>query len=255
MVKWLIPLIILSLLIPVANASIGIGVEPTKAWVTLSNSNPQEILKVKIYNPSTTPANYTFLITDDMKDYVSWECDNSIYWCLNSSYIVPAGLDRSDGMIVDMLFMKKTDVVTTKNFTIIVRAEPMLNQTGTVGIVPQVTIDIYLNQVYIPTTITVPTTTILTTTTQYSGSSDNPTTSSTSTTTTNIIQRILNKPTTTSITTTTVSPRDAIVSGVTTTIPQKKGFVWDFWSYLVVAVVIVLMVVVGIFGYLKFIYG
>jgi hypothetical protein len=242
------------LIIPTVMASIGIGVEPTKAWITLSNVQPQQILRVKIYDESTTDANYTFIIPEDMKDYVLWD-DCSAYWCVNSSYLVPAGLSRANAEIVDILFEKKTDFVGSKNFTITVRAQPLINQTGTVGIVPQVTIDVYLNQVYVSTTTS---SVKSTTTTESGGIVIYPTSTQTTSTSTTIFSQTKKTTSTTSTTTQPPSVQEQLAQQSrhsTTTQPQKKGFVWDFWSIFIVAVTVVVTVIVGVFGYLKYIYG
>jgi hypothetical protein len=244
-------------LLPLVSYKPKFGVEPTKAWITLSNQQPQQILKVKIYDESTTPANYTFLINDAIKNYISWECDNPVYWCQNKSYIVPAGMKRADAMTVDFLFMKKTENVTAQNFTITARAQPISNRTaGTVGIVPQVTIDIYLNQVYIPPPITTTSTTtattvsISTTTTQSSGGGNSDSisnsTSNSTTTTTSTTSRI----STTSSSTTDFSPNRTFKSNSTTPIEEKsKG--QDYTIFLIPAI---LIVIIGILAYFRWVY-
>jgi hypothetical protein len=188
MAKWLLALMLLILIPSIAYASIGIGIEPTIAYMTLSNQQPKEILRIKIYDESTTPDNYTFNITDDIKNYLSWECGNPYYWCLNNSYFVPAGLNRSNAYTVDFLFVMKTNETIQKNFTIIARAQPLINNTGMVGIIPQVAINVYFNQINISTTTTTTTTTTATTTTQ-NNQNPVPTLKTTTTTTTTTISK------------------------------------------------------------------
>jgi len=238
--------------LPTVSASIGIGVEPTIAGITLSNHQPQQILRVKIYDESTTPANYTFNITDDIKNYLVWECGSLPYWCLNKSYIIPAGTLRANAMTVDFFFMKKTNETIQKNFTITVRAQPMLNQTGMVGVIPQVTIDVHLTQTNETITTTTSTTTSTTTTTPSttattttSGGGSSGTTTSTTTTTTTI----------TRTTTSTIRPTPTTTIGNTTTatVPttttQKQNSILSSipTTYQIIIAVVAVVAITGFF--------
>jgi len=239
----------------VVEASIGIGVEPTKATMTLPDIGSMQLLIVKLWNPSTTDINYTFSVADKLKNYVYWNCseaDYPFYWCEGKSYFVPIGVSRNNATQISILFMRKTNESAEFNSSITVKGNPISNETGMVGIVPQIEIqilllanilNIYRNTTTTTTTSSTSSTTTTTISSSSSGSSSSggqtSTTSTTLTTTTTVryvpIGQILNKSNPSTTSTPTTLPTNQ----------EDKAFSIPI-TYIVIGVIMAIVVIVGI---------
>jgi hypothetical protein len=232
--------------------------------MNLSDEVPMQLVMIKLSNPSTTDINYTISIAEGLKNYTYWNCSAGMdYWCEGMFYIVPANTPRSNTTQISFLFEKKTNDTASFNSSIIVKAQPVSNETGMVGIVPQVSITVHLNQLSnqtIPSTTTSTTSTSITvpetTTTQSSssgGSSGGGAVATTTTLTTIILPPY--RPTSTSTATTLKPPElpEIYKKNYTSSKEEKTSFVIpEIYIYLLVICAVVCAV--GFFLYMKFFY-
>jgi len=230
--------------------SIGIGVEPTVVKLRLSNRIPSQNVTVYISDPSDTPDNYTFTISDNLKDYMHWNCSEAGYegfWCYGKSYYVPANTPRTAGLPVQFAFVKRLQSEAVFNGTITAKANPVLNTGGTVGISPEVGIRIEVTQTNesvttsstsssTSTSSTVATTTPTTSYEWYTPEEVN--TSTTSST---------NYPTTAS-TTSSIEVATPTTEQTTTTVEEKKNNPVLFWVLAIAGIIIA--VVAGAYFFL-----
>ena len=234
------------LLVPAARGSLGIAVEPTALRISLSSSNPQLTVSVFVWNPSDTPDNYTFIVSDSLRNYIQQNCSGN-NWCEGKGFYVAANTSRN-GQEVLFTFVKNGTQDIMFNGSITARANPILNNSGTVGISPQIAVRVELQQVNDPTTSTTSSTTTTTVTattvtTDYVASSTTTivhtpviaTTVRPQTTIPQQISEMLNRSTSTVTTTTVAQPENSL----------------PFWIYGIIALAAIAAGSGGLYLFLK----
>jgi hypothetical protein len=243
----LIFVVFVLMLMPAVRATIGIGVEPTVVKISLQNSYR---LSVYVWDVSDTDDNYTFVVSDNIKDYIQQDCTGS-NWCAGKGFYVPAGTARK-GNEVFFNFVRYGDDAVFVNGTITVKANPVTGRSGTVVISPQVDIRVELSQLPVTTSTTSVVTSIVTTsvtTTAYNSAS-------TSASTTTVMEMPVVQPPPS-----TVSPVTPIIDEIThnpptttesttTTVAQHKSSMPD-WAWWLITLAVLAAVAAGGYLFLK----
>jgi hypothetical protein len=188
-------ILIFLLLIPLANAqTIGIGVEPSFASITI-RYNTQVMLKFKFWNEGDTDAIYALIPEGNLTEFIV--LNNSEYWH-NEIFTVPKNTQRLSGFVNKTILFESNRNETIPKFEtgISVYGEPSIpSQPGIIQIKRRIFVKMFLeNYPEIPkptstssttTTTTIPTTTTSAETETGIGSDSNSySTTSTSTTST-----------------------------------------------------------------------
>jgi hypothetical protein len=145
-------LFLLLLALPTFSAQLGIGVEPTIVDVYLSDSNRLTYVPFKLSNPSADADDmYTLEINEELKDYVHFNCSSyTEYWCEGKQIFVPKNTPRLNGVVLKVLFEKKTSEAANFTSFMTFSANPIINGAGNVALKPQIQVKVNIHQTFSP---------------------------------------------------------------------------------------------------------
>jgi len=121
--------------------TIGLGLDPTRANIRLSNSQREVVLPIKLFNPSNTNVVMTINPSDNLRRFIVCR---SGYWCDGLRYRVTTNNTMTNPVVVNVLFKKYFDLNTNFTDSIFVVAE--IEHSGMIGIQPRVEMIVTLKQ-------------------------------------------------------------------------------------------------------------
>jgi hypothetical protein len=143
----LIVLFFVLLALPTFAAQIGVGVEPTIVDVYLSDSNRLTYVPFKLSNPSLEIDDmYTMEFDSNLTNFIHSECDMPDYWCTAKQIFVPKNTLRVDGVVLKVLFEKKTSEAVNFTSYITFSANPVISGSGNVALKPQIQVKVNIHQ-------------------------------------------------------------------------------------------------------------
>jgi hypothetical protein len=105
-------------------------------YVELTPSQPVILVDFKLWNEGDTPTNLSIVLNSDIKQFTDYQ---------ENSYYIPANTQRMSGFkTFTMRFIKMSYGARSVETSFILKADKFLN--GTVGIVPQVSVKVRINQ-------------------------------------------------------------------------------------------------------------
>jgi hypothetical protein len=231
-------------IIPLANATIGIGVEPSLVNITLVY-NMQISIMFKFWNEGDTDAIYQIVPEDSLKDFIVLN-DSSYYQ--GENFTVPNKTNMVSTYVLKEILFRGMKNETSKFETgLSIYGEPIVSQGGMITIRRRIFVKMFVENY--PSTITTTTTTSTTTTTQQSSSGSSSSgsgTTTTTTTTTYIIRSTL--PTYQEIQ--PIRNFTSITNTTPTTIPRSSIFGIQP-IYITVAIIVVIAIVIGAMLFLR----
>jgi len=136
---WLVFLLFLLTLPYILAETISIGVQPSKVEIELSDSKPQVILPLMLWNEGSLDLNYSLEPKDDLKEFI--KCKEG-FWC-GEKVFVPGNTSKQEAKVVNILFTKSDgDKVVDSGIYV----KPELKGSGMVSIQPQVFVKVKVIQ-------------------------------------------------------------------------------------------------------------
>ena len=136
---WLVFLLFLLTLPYILAETISIGVQPSKVEIELSDSKPQVILPLMLWNEGSLDLNYSLEPKDDLKEFI--KCKEG-FWC-GEKVFVPGNTSKQEAKVVNILFTKSDgDKVVDSGIYV----KPELEGSGMLVIQPQVLVKVKVIQ-------------------------------------------------------------------------------------------------------------